>query len=210
MIKANKFITLDFYMGYIKILIKKQFRFLVKKYLALVIKNTYCNPHKYILSIGAITIRQFIKEDLMQISNIFDKSFAHLSSNEKITSFQEMQRIICTYPAINIVAEYDGKCIGFVTTKPEVHLKFVRLEHSLKITWMALDTSYRGHKISEMMLRYLCNSAINIKVIGKITTQTSISNIPALKAYKYLGFRKTGIIPEFIMKEDGIKLEKNL
>ena len=210
MIKSNKFIKLDYYLKYLKILIKKQFNFLFRIYLVIIIKNKYCSPQKYLLPIGAITIRQYIKEDLMEISNIFDKTFTHLSFNEKRTYFQETQKNMCAYPAINIVAEHNGKCIGFITTKPEVHLKSFRLEHSLKITWMAVDISHRGYKISEIMLRYLYTNAKNVNAIGKITTQTSISNVPALKAYKYLGFRKIGVIPEFILKEDGIKLEKNL
>lgn len=208
MVAKDRLKELDFYIKLPKTLIRILINVLIEIYLAIAIKKVYVNPEKYGLPTGTVTIRQQKKGDLRSIAHIFNESFTYLSFDENRKYIIEIKKIIEKYPTISIVAEYNEKCIGFITAKPELHLNKNHIEHSLHITWMAVDPSYRGHKISVKMLEYLIHIAKSIGNIEKIITQTNLSNIPAIKAYETLGFQKAVSIPKFMSDENGMKLEK--
>ncbi|MCZ7395507.1 MAG: GNAT family N-acetyltransferase [Candidatus Methanoperedens sp.] len=197
---VNKFFALKIYNAVINTA--------TRIYLMANMKTMFINPRKYPVPHGTIIIRQMNTKDLTDVIDIFYNSFNHLSAEEQNQYAEEMKKYVYKYPAINSVAEFEGKIVGFITSVPRLHLSKKGIEIHLNITWMAIDSNYRGLKISNEMLDYLLYVGSAMRNIKKIMTQTNVTNIPAIKAYEKLGFSHTKILPEFINKEDGIKLEK--
>lgn len=177
-------------------------------YLMANIKTMSLNPRKYSVPLGTIIIRQMNTNDLADVIDIFYNSFNHLSAEEQNQYAGKMKKYVYKYPTINSVAEFEGKIVGFITSVPKLHFSKKGIEIHLNITWMAIDSNYRGLKISNEMLDYLLYVGSTMRNIKKIMTQTNITNISAIKAYEKLGFIHTKTLPEFINKEDGITLEK--
>jgi ribosomal-protein-alanine N-acetyltransferase len=108
-------------------------------------------------------------------------------------SFESIQADVCLNDnAYYFVAEEDGKVVGFIG----IHIVLDE-GHIMNV---AVSPDYRGRGIAEALLRMM----MEFVDLNAYTLEVRLSNKPAIRLYKRLGFVEVGIRPEYYIDEDAL------
>lgn len=126
------------------------------------------------------------ERDTSAILTIFEKNRYWLLANEDSSpAFMLKYRTPNTNPSffgklIIKVLRQDNKVAGFVA--------YHREENHWRLLFLAVDHEFRGHGYGALLARYAMNEMINKYGAQKIVLWTRVSNLPAQRIYKELGF----------------------
>ncbi|RLG01132.1 MAG: ribosomal-protein-alanine N-acetyltransferase [Thaumarchaeota archaeon] len=132
-------------------------------------------------------IRQASEEDLMSVINI-----NRVCLPENYTYFF-FQTILRNYPKTFLVAEVDGKIVGYIMCRVERILskferfKFKRAGHVISI---AVLPEYRNRGIASSLLSKAIDILKNEYRCEEVFLEVRVSNNPAISLYEKLGFSK--------------------
>ena len=144
---------------------------------------------------GELIIREMTEADIEEVSKIEEECF---SMPWKPEDFKEMIiRDNMTY----VVSEIDGQIIGGAGLRCIVG--------DGEITNVAISAAYRGKGYSKPMLEELLLLGEKLGC-SAYTLEVRVSNEPAIRLYKSLGFLESGIRPNFYEKpkEDALIMWK--
>lgn len=142
-----------------------------------------------------LTIREMTEEDIVFVSRIEEECF---SMPWKPDDFKEMiERDNMTY----VVALFDNEIIGGAGLRCIVG--------DGEITNVAITEKYRGRGFSRPMLEALIEKGEEM-ACEAFTLEVRVSNEPAIRLYKSLGFVEEGVRPGFYEhpREDALILWK--
>lgn len=99
-----------------------------------------------------------------------------------------------------IIAAYDNqKIIGFCSGRS---YSDVKRRHRAALG-IALDPYFRGQGLGKKMMDLLITRMKNFSGIKIIELEVMINNLPAIKMYENLGFKKAGIFPQAFILANG-------
>ena len=131
-------------------------------------------------------IRDMTFDDLDQVSQLEEKAFSMPWHKE---SFAEM---ISSKDALYMVADDFGKVVGtcgIITAVGEGDISNV-----------VVDEEYRNQGVGELLVSAVMEKAAKTLGVVEYTLEVRVSNAPAIKLYKKLGFKSEGIRPRFYEK----------
>lgn len=112
-----------------------------------------------------------------------------------------------------LVAEVDGKIVGYVMCRVESGLGFIsnklsRLGHVVSI---AVLPEYRRRGIGRMLMLEALDRLREYYGVNEVYLEVRVSNIPAIKLYESLGFRKVKVLRHYYLDgEDAYLMAKEV
>ncbi|MBO9131416.1 ribosomal protein S18-alanine N-acetyltransferase [Bacillus sp. 165] len=145
-----------------------------------------------------VAFRQMTEEDIEQIVKIEQASFAIPWTYEAF----ERELIVNEFACYTVMEE-NGQIIGYCGL-------WIILDES-HITNIAVLPEYRGRKLGEMLLQKVMEKAINLGA-KTMTLEVRVSNEPAKKLYRKMGFQDGGIRKKYYTDngEDALVMWVNL
>ena len=129
------------------------------------------------INADSITLRGFLKEDLIKISEIESLSINPPWSYRAICDFSE-----CNTSRI-LVADYGGIVVGYIT--------YSVVLGEVQIANVAVHPDFRRCGIAERLLKKLYDDSVSDKM-SIITLEVRESNLPAINLYKKCSFIECG------------------
>ncbi|HDJ67024.1 MAG TPA: ribosomal-protein-alanine N-acetyltransferase [Nitrososphaeria archaeon] len=153
-------------------------------------------------------IRQASEEDLVPVMNI---NRICLPENYSYFFFQTILR---DYPKTFLVAEVNGKIVGYVMCRVERILskldrfRFKRAGHVISI---AVLPEYRNRGIARSLLNRAINVLKDEYKCEEVFLEVRVSNSPAISLYEKLGFLKVNISRRYYLDgEDAYIMARKL
>ncbi|RLG09374.1 MAG: ribosomal-protein-alanine N-acetyltransferase [Thaumarchaeota archaeon] len=153
-------------------------------------------------------IRQASEEDLVPVMNI---NRICLPENYSYFFFQTILR---DYPKTFLVAEVNGKIVGYVMCRVERILskldrfRFKRAGHVISI---AVLPEYRNRGIARSLLNRAINVLKDEYKCEEVFLEVRVSNNPAISLYEKLGFLKVNISRRYYLDgEDAYIMARKL
>ena len=153
-------------------------------------------------------IRQASEEDLVPVMNI---NRICLPENY---SFFFFQTILRDYPKTFLVAEADGKIVGYVMCRVERILskldrfRFKRAGHIISI---AVLPEYRNRGIASSLLSKAIELLRSEYGCEEVFLEVRVSNTPAISLYEKLGFLKVSVSKRYYLDgEDAYIMARRL
>jgi len=153
-------------------------------------------------------IRQASEEDLVSVMNI---NRVCLPENY---SFFFFRTILQNYPKTFLVAEADGKIVGYVMCRVERILskfdrfRFKRAGHVISI---AVLPEYRNRGIASSLLGKAIDLLRDEYGCEEVFLEVRVSNLPAISLYEKLGFLKVSISRRYYLDgEDAYIMARRL
>ncbi|PLS15423.1 N-acetyltransferase [Bacillus sp. M6-12] len=118
------------------------------------------------------------------------------------SNIQQQERIIREFSHADnelfLIAEIDGEIVGNLTFRAG---KRSRNSHVGEFG-VSVQKQYWGMAIGKKMMEYLLSWARTTEEVRKINLKVREDNIPAIKLYEKLGFKKEGVVTrEFLIEE---------
>ncbi|XP_047997732.1 N-alpha-acetyltransferase 30 [Leguminivora glycinivorella] len=111
---------------------------------------------------------------------------------------------IHNWPKLCFLATHDGKCIGAIVCKLDMHRNVVKRGY---IAMLAVDEKYRNKKIGSRLVRKAIQAMINDNA-DEVVLETEITNKPALILYENLGFvRDKRLFRYYLNGVDALRLK---
>ncbi|KAJ8719608.1 hypothetical protein PYW08_011783 [Mythimna loreyi] len=111
---------------------------------------------------------------------------------------------IHNWPKLCFLATHEGKCIGAIVCKLDMHRNVVKRGY---IAMLAVDEKYRKRKIGSRLVRKAIQAMINDNA-DEVVLETEITNKPALKLYENLGFvRDKRLFRYYLNGVDALRLK---
>lgn len=111
---------------------------------------------------------------------------------------------IHNWPKLCFLARHEGKCIGAIVCKLDIHRNAVKRGY---IAMLAVDEKYRKRKIGSRLVRKAIQAMIN-DTADEVVLETEITNKPALKLYENLGFvRDKRLFRYYLNGVDALRLK---
>ncbi|XP_063385212.1 N-alpha-acetyltransferase 30 [Cydia fagiglandana] len=111
---------------------------------------------------------------------------------------------IHNWPKLCFLATDDGKCIGAIVCKLDMHRNVVKRGY---IAMLAVDEKYRNKKIGSRLVRKAIQAMINDNA-DEVVLETEITNKPALMLYENLGFvRDKRLFRYYLNGVDALRLK---
>ncbi len=112
------------------------------------------------------------------------------------------------------VAEVGGKVVGYVMSRVEYGAPYV-VEGSIvkkgHIVSIAVLEQYRRRGIGRKLMEHAMSALKNVYECREVYLEVRVSNIPAIRLYEKLGFRKVRIIPMYYLDgEDAYLMAREL
>ena len=153
-------------------------------------------------------IRQASEEDLVPVMNInricLPENYSHFF----------FQTILRDYPKTFLVAEVNGKIVGYVMCRVERILskldrfRFKRAGHVISI---AVLPEYRNRGIARSLLNRAINVLKDEYKCEEVFLEVRVSNSPAISLYEKLGFLKVNISRRYYLDgEDAYIMARKL
>jgi len=139
----------------------------------------------------AFNLRKFKPEDLNQVIYINQTC---LPENYSTYFFMELYR---NFPETFIVAEEDGKVIGYIMCRIESGFSgfsFVKKGHVISI---AVLPDYRRRGVGEALLKEALQAMVTHYSVKECYLEVRVSNTPAINLYRKLGFKIDGVIRRY-------------
>ncbi len=141
-------------------------------------------------------LREASKDDLDEIQEIEEKSFNYPYS--KLTFLT----LLLMYPELFIVADCNGKVVGYVTGA-------ITKEGFCHLFSIAVDPAFRGRGLGSRLLRFFEEACFSKKA-RKVVLEVSVVNKVALNLYKKHGYKIVKVIPNYYPDSDAYLMEKEL
>lgn len=129
-----------------------------------------------------VNIRPFGSGDLDGIQRIADMSFTVPWTRES------MEKELSNEMAHYLVAEYDGKVVGYVG-----YWQVLDEGHIMNV---AVDKAYRGRGIATRLVNAMIDSGAPLGILYW-TLEVRVSNTAAIRVYENAGFTSAGIRPRY-------------
>lgn len=111
---------------------------------------------------------------------------------------------IHNWPKLCFLAMHEGKCIGAIVCKLDIHRKVVKRGY---IAMLAVDEKYRKRKIGSRLVRQAIQVMIDDDA-DEVVLETEITNKPALRLYENLGFvRDKRLFRYYLNGVDALRLK---
>ncbi|XP_075977300.1 uncharacterized protein LOC142977333 [Anticarsia gemmatalis] len=111
---------------------------------------------------------------------------------------------IHNWPKLCFLATYEGKYIGAIVCKLDMHRNVVKRGY---IAMLAVDEKYRKKGIGSRLVRKAIQAMINDNA-DEVVLETEITNKPALKLYENLGFvRDKRLFRYYLNGVDALRLK---
>ncbi|KAF9822689.1 hypothetical protein SFRURICE_016895 [Spodoptera frugiperda] len=111
---------------------------------------------------------------------------------------------IHNWPKLCFLATHEGKCIGAIVCKLDMHRNVVKRGY---IAMLAVDEKYRKRKIGSRLVRKAIQAMIHDSA-DEVVLETEITNKPALKLYENLGFvRDKRLFRYYLNGVDALRLK---
>ncbi|XP_068628422.1 uncharacterized protein [Battus philenor] len=111
---------------------------------------------------------------------------------------------IHNWPKLCFLATNEGKCIGAIVCKLDMHRNIVKRGY---IAMLAVDKKYRKRKIGSRLVQKAIQAMINDNA-DEVVLETEITNKPALKLYENLGFvRDKRLFRYYLNGVDALRLK---
>ncbi|XP_063538644.1 N-alpha-acetyltransferase 30 [Cydia strobilella] len=111
---------------------------------------------------------------------------------------------IHNWPKLCFLATDDGKCIGAIVCKLDMHRNVVKRGY---IAMLAVDEKYRNKRIGSRLVRKAIQAMINDNA-DEVVLETEITNKPALMLYENLGFvRDKRLFRYYLNGVDALRLK---
>ncbi|CAH1636901.1 unnamed protein product [Spodoptera littoralis] len=111
---------------------------------------------------------------------------------------------IHNWPKLCFLATHEGKCIGAIVCKLDMHRNVVKRGY---IAMLAVDEKYRKRKIGSRLVRKAIQAMIKDNA-DEVVLETEITNKPALKLYENLGFvRDKRLFRYYLNGVDALRLK---
>lgn len=129
-----------------------------------------------------VNIRPFGPDDLDGIQRIADMSFTFPWTRES------MEKELSNEMAHYLVAEFDGKVVGYVG-----YWQVLDEGHIMNV---AVDKAYRGQGIATRLVNAMIDSGTPLGILYW-TLEVRVSNAAAIRVYENAGFTSAGIRPRY-------------
>ncbi|CAH2090357.1 unnamed protein product [Euphydryas editha] len=111
---------------------------------------------------------------------------------------------IHNWPKLCFLANHEGKCIGAIVCKLDMHRNNVKRGY---IAMLAVDEKYRKRKIGSRLVQKAIRAMIDDNA-DEVVLETEITNKPALKLYENLGFvRDKRLFRYYLNGVDALRLK---
>lgn len=111
---------------------------------------------------------------------------------------------IHNWPKLCFLASHEGKCIGAIVCKLDMHRNNVKRGY---IAMLAVDEKYRKKKIGSRLVQKAIRAMIEDNA-DEVVLETEITNKPALKLYENLGFvRDKRLFRYYLNGVDALRLK---
>ncbi|XP_041981527.1 N-alpha-acetyltransferase 30 [Aricia agestis] len=111
---------------------------------------------------------------------------------------------IHNWPKLCFLATDQGKCIGAIVCKLDMHRNAVKRGY---IAMLAVDAKYRNRKIGSKLVQKAIQAMIDDNA-DEVVLETEITNKPALKLYENLGFvRDKRLFRYYLNGVDALRLK---
>ncbi|XP_045773991.1 N-alpha-acetyltransferase 30-like [Maniola jurtina] len=111
---------------------------------------------------------------------------------------------IHNWPKLCFLASHEGKCIGAIVCKLDMHRNVVKRGY---IAMLAVDEKYRKRKIGSKLVQKAIRAMIDDNA-DEVVLETEITNKPALKLYENLGFvRDKRLFRYYLNGVDALRLK---
>ncbi|XP_047533868.1 N-alpha-acetyltransferase 30-like [Vanessa atalanta] len=111
---------------------------------------------------------------------------------------------IHNWPKLCFLASHEGKCIGAIVCKLDMHRNNVKRGY---IAMLAVDEKYRKRKIGSRLVQKAIRAMIDDNA-DEVVLETEITNKPALKLYENLGFvRDKRLFRYYLNGVDALRLK---
>ncbi|XP_050344568.1 N-alpha-acetyltransferase 30-like [Nymphalis io] len=111
---------------------------------------------------------------------------------------------IHNWPKLCFLASHEGKCIGAIVCKLDMHRNNVKRGY---IAMLAVDEKYRKKKIGSKLVQKAIRAMIDDNA-DEVVLETEITNKPALKLYENLGFvRDKRLFRYYLNGVDALRLK---
>ncbi|KAJ0176124.1 hypothetical protein K1T71_008298 [Dendrolimus kikuchii] len=111
---------------------------------------------------------------------------------------------IHNWPKLCFLATHEGKCIGAIVCKLDMHRNVVKRGY---IAMLAVDKNYRKRGTGSKLVRKAIQAMINDNA-DEVVLETEITNKPALKLYENLGFvRDKRLFRYYLNGVDALRLK---
>lgn len=147
-----------------------------------------------------VKIRQYKPSDMSQVKEIENSSLKFLTSVSLLSRFYEIA------PEGFLVAEIDGKIVGYIIGN-------MQNESEGHILAIAVDPKYRKQGIGTALTKAICKM-LKKRGAKKVRLELKLYNTDAQKFYFNLGFQESNIIKGYYRMrgytEDALIMTKNL
>ncbi|CAK1582799.1 unnamed protein product [Parnassius mnemosyne] len=164
-------------------------------------KNGDSNPESQSIDTQADVIDIISYESELQMPEIMRLIQKDLSEPYSIYTYRYF---IHNWPKLCFLATHEGKCIGAIVCKLDMHRNIVKRGY---IAMLAVDKKYRKRKIGSRLVQKAIKAMINDNA-DEVVLETEITNKPALKLYENLGFvRDKRLFRYYLNGVDALRLK---
>jgi ribosomal-protein-alanine N-acetyltransferase len=144
-----------------------------------------------------IQVRWMVRRDFAQVLAIEETCF------EFPWTEQEFRQCLQQPNCLGMVAEYDGRVVGFIVYEAP--------KGRMLVTNIAVDPEFQRHGIARHMIQKLVSKMI-YQQRHKIAIEIRETNLPALLCFRALGFKSVTILKNFYdnQSEDAYVLQYRL
>ncbi|MCD6503535.1 MAG: ribosomal-protein-alanine N-acetyltransferase [Thermoplasmata archaeon] len=143
-----------------------------------------------------IKIREARDNDLMEMLSML--------AEEGIYHNEELYVLLYeNYPDLMLIAEEDGKLVGFV-------IGSLSTEESGRILVLFVKKDYRGRGVGKALMKEILRRFLVKYCVKEVTLEVHEKNETAIKLYEKLGFRKVRKLYKYYDGEDGWLMVKRL
>ncbi|CAG4945453.1 unnamed protein product [Parnassius apollo] len=164
-------------------------------------KNGDSSPESQSIDTQADVIDIISYESELQMPEIMRLIQKDLSEPYSIYTYRYF---IHNWPKLCFLATHEGKCIGAIVCKLDMHRNVVKRGY---IAMLAVDKKYRKRKIGSRLVQKAIKAMINDNA-DEVVLETEITNKPALKLYENLGFvRDKRLFRYYLNGVDALRLK---
>lgn len=146
-------------------------------------------------------IKYIVYESELQMPDIMRLITKDLSEPYSIYTYRYF---IHNWPKLCFLAVDEGKCVGAIVCKLDMHKKMVRRGY---IAMLAVDSDYRRRKIGSHLVRKAIKAMI-ADDCDEVVLETEITNKAALNLYENLGFvRDKRLFRYYLNGVDALRLK---